>query len=111
MSDIFGTLIEFYAGDDPDWLCAEDIVGPENGDNCMRSLEDPTVVSNFLTGPYPDHTSKMYEGTLDYGGVHINSSIINKAAYLISEGGTHNGETVDGIGKEKMGAIFYRALS
>ncbi len=28
MSDIFGTLIEFYANDNPDWLCAEDIVGP-----------------------------------------------------------------------------------
>lgn len=111
MSDIFGTLIEFYANDDPDWLCAEDIVGPANGDIAMRSLEDPTVVSNGLTGPYPDHVSEMYTGTQDYGGVHINSSIINKCAYLISEGGSHYGVNVNGIGQDKMGDIFYRALS
>ncbi len=111
MSDIFGTLIEFYANDNPDWLCAEDIVGPTNGNVAMRSLEDPTTVSNGLTGPYPDHTSKKYNGTEDYGGVHINSSIINKCAYLISEGGSHYGVSVDGIGRDKMGDIFYRALS
>lgn len=111
MSDIFGTLVEFYANDDPDWLCAEDIVGPANGDIAMRSLEDPTAVSNGLTGPYPDHVSKMYTGTQDYGGVHINSSVINKCAYLISEGGSHYGVSVNGIGRDKMGDIFYRALS
>ncbi len=111
MSDIFGTLIEFYANDDPDWLCAEDIVGPANGDIAMRSLEDPAAISNGLTGPYPDHVSKMYTGTQDYGGVHINSSIINKCAYLISEGGSHEGVNVNGIGRDKMGDIFYRALS
>ncbi|WP_214484797.1 M4 family metallopeptidase, partial [Bacillus sp. SM2101] len=35
----------------------------------------------------------------------------NKAAYLISEGGTHSGTTVTGIGKDKLGQIYYRALT
>jgi thermolysin len=56
----------------------------------------------------PDHYSVRYTGTGDNGGVHINSGIINKAAYLLSEGGTHYGVTVSGIGRTKLGAIFYR---
>jgi bacillolysin len=38
---------------------------------------------------------------LDNGGVHINSSIINHAAYL----------TAQDIGREKLGKIYYRALT
>ncbi|MEM5660764.1 M4 family metallopeptidase [Bacillus cereus] len=39
-------------------------------------------------------------------GVHFNSSIINKVAYLIAKGGTHNGVTVKGIGEDKMFGYF-----
>lgn len=45
------------------------------------------------------------------GGVHTNSGIVNKAAYLLSQGGTHYGVSVTGIGRDKMGNIFYRALA
>ncbi|MGQ0517436.1 M4 family metallopeptidase, partial [Bacillus sp. D-CC] len=45
----------------------------------------------------------------DYGGVHTNSSIINKVAYLIASGGNHNGVNVQGIGEDKMFDIFYYA--
>jgi hypothetical protein len=61
----------------------------------------------------PDHTS-LYAYlplTLDQGGVHINSGIPNKAAYLIAQGGTFNGVTVTGIGRNAMGAIYYRTLT
>ena len=57
----------------------------------------------------PDHYSKRYTGTSDNGGVHTNSGIINKQAYLLANGGTHSGVTVTGIGKDKLGAIYYRA--
>ena len=30
-------------------------------------------------------------------------------AYLLANGGTHYGVTVNGIGKDKVGAIYYRA--
>ncbi len=39
--------------------------------------------------------------TQDNGGVHYNCGIISKAAYLIGSN----------IGTDKMGAIFYRALT
>src|SRR5690606_4482356 len=55
--------------------------------------------------------SLRYEGPLDNGGVHINSSINNKAAYLVSEGGEHYGVVVEGVGREATEQIYYRALA
>jgi Zn-dependent metalloprotease/subtilisin family serine protease len=105
MSDIFGTLVEFYDNRNPDWLIGEDVYTPNKDEDALRSLEDPAAYG------YPDHYSQRYRGEDDNGGVHINSSIINKAAYLISEGGTHYGVEVEGIGLEKLGKIFYRTLT
>ena len=39
--------------------------------------------------------------SVDGGGVHVNSSITNHAAYLIAQD----------IGREKLGKIYYRALT
>src|SRR5699024_10398120 len=63
------------------------------------------------TGFYPDHYDDRYLGEEDNGGVHINSSINNKAAHLITDGGTHYGVTVEGIGKDKAEKIFYRTIT
>ncbi|EWG10364.1 neutral protease [Cytobacillus firmus DS1] len=38
---------------------------------------------------------------VDNGGVHVNSSITNHAAYLIGQE----------LGREKLGKIYYRALT
>ncbi|MCF6136687.1 M4 family metallopeptidase [Pseudalkalibacillus berkeleyi] len=105
MSDVFGTLVEFHANNDPDWLMGEDIYTPGISGDALRSMADPTTSGD------PDHYSDRYTGTADNGGVHTNSGIINKAAYLLSEGGTHYGVNVSGVGKDKMGDIFYRALT
>src|SRR5699024_7970228 len=63
------------------------------------------------TGFYPDHYDDRYIGEEDNGGVHINSSINNKAAHLITDGGTHYGVTVEGIGKDKAEKIFYPTIN
>jgi cell wall-associated protease len=105
ISDIFGELIEFYAEKRIDWMIGEDVYTPGISGDALRSLKDPAAYG------YPDHYLNRYTGIEDNGGVHINSSIINKAAYLISEGGTHYGVQVKGIGKEKLGKILYRALT
>ncbi|PEA55502.1 bacillolysin [Bacillus pseudomycoides] len=103
VSDIFGTLVEYYDNRNPDWEIGEDIYTPGTAGDALRSMSDPTKYGD------PDHYSKRYTGTSDNGGVHTNSSIINKAAYLLANGGTHYGVTVNGIGKDKVGAIYYRA--
>ncbi|MFD3447292.1 M4 family metallopeptidase [Microbacteriaceae bacterium 4G12] len=103
MSDIFGTLVEFYNNNNPDYEVGEDIYTPNIAGDALRSMSNPTKYND------PDHYSKRYTGTGDNGGVHTNSGIINKAAYLIAEGGTAYGVTVSGIGRDKMGQVFYRA--
>lgn len=112
ISDIFGAMV-----DRDDWQLGEDIYTPDTDGDALRSLSDPTSISippspmHDFPDHYPDHYSKLYTGELDYGGVHINSSINNKAAYLIAEGGTHYGVSVKGVGLEATEKIYYRALT
>ncbi|WP_445491735.1 M4 family metallopeptidase [Niallia sp. 03133] len=104
ISDIFGTVVEYkYQASKADYDIGEDIYTPTIAGDALRSMSDPAKYGD------PDHYSKRYTGTSDNGGVHTNSGIINKAAYLIGAGGTHYGITVQGIGVDKLGAIFYRA--
>jgi bacillolysin len=108
-SDIFGALI-----DEDDWELGEDIMAEaavKGGRDALRSLSNPKrfpVGSAYVAygngeGKYPKHMDEFYDLplSLDNGGVHINSSIINHAAYL----------TGMEIGKEKLGQIYYRALT
>lgn len=109
-ADVFGALI-----DDDDWEMGEDIMAPAakaSGVTVLRSLSNPNgvVVSNedrrgYSTngGVYPDHMDEFYHmpTSVDGGGVHVNSSITNHAAYLIGQE----------LGREKLGKIYYRALT
>ncbi|WP_455662111.1 M4 family metallopeptidase [Pradoshia sp.] len=109
-ADVFGALV-----DDSDWEMGEDIMAPAakaDGFTVLRSLSNPNsvVVSNeqrraYSTngGVYPDHMDEFYHmpTSVDGGGVHVNSSITNHAAYLIAQD----------IGREKLGKIYYRALT
>ncbi|WNF25100.1 M4 family metallopeptidase [Mesobacillus jeotgali] len=109
-ADVFGALV-----DDSDWEMGEDIMAPEakaNGSTVLRSLSNPNgvIVSNeqrraYSTngGVYPDHMDEFYHmpTSVDGGGVHVNSSITNHAAYLIAQD----------LGREKLGKIYYRALT
>ncbi|EOO65536.1 hypothetical protein IKE_03439 [Bacillus cereus VD196] len=122
ISDLFGTLLEheYYSKQPNDkkanWDLGEDIY--KDGKTIIRSMSNPASVrlkesvsdkdGNQYTN-YPDHYSKLYNGPYDAGGVHVNSSIINKASYLLANGGTHYGVTVKGIGKDKVGKIYYLA--
>nr|WP_083844945.1 M4 family metallopeptidase [Paenisporosarcina sp. TG20] len=105
MSDIFGTLVEYHFNNNPDWLIGEDIYTPGISGDALRSMADPTLNGD------PDHYSNRYIGTSDNGGVHWNSGISNKAAYLLAVGGTHYNISVSGIGNEKTGEIFFRTLT
>ncbi|CAH0289835.1 Thermolysin [Peribacillus simplex] len=109
-ADVFGALV-----DNSDWEMGEDIMAPAakaDGVTVLRSLSNPNsvVVSNeqrraYSTngGVYPDHMDEFYNmpASVDGGGVHVNSSITNHAAYLIGQE----------IGREKLGQIYYRALT
>lgn len=87
---------------DPDWD-----IGEGSAVGVIRNMKSPTLYNQ------PDRldSSKYYCGTLDNGGVHINSGITNKFFSLMVEGGTYNGCSVVGIGKDKALKIIYKTLS
>ncbi|EOQ04743.1 LPXTG-domain-containing protein cell wall anchor domain [Bacillus cereus VDM021] len=105
LSDIMGTAIEKYINNGKfNWT-----MGEQTG-SVFRDMANPSSVPSSTGVPYPDDYSEFNDfNGWDNGGVHFNSSIINKVAYLIAKGGTHNGVTVKGIGEDKMFDIFYYA--
>ncbi len=123
-ADIFGTMIEHYAGDN-DWIIGEDLADNRAGcTTALRSLEDPTAYTGECDGngsPLPDHYNGLVElaenelpsNDNDNGYVHTNSSITNYAFYLLSEGGTHpiSAVSVTGIGESAAAQIYYQSLT
>ncbi|MET9846972.1 M4 family metallopeptidase [Streptomyces ossamyceticus] len=117
-SDIFGTLVEFYAGnaqDTGDYLIGEKVVRPGLGRDALRYMDKPSK-----DGSSVDHWSSSV-GSIS---VHHSSGVANHFAYLLAEGSgtktingvtydspTYNRSTVTGIGRAKLGAIWYRALT
>ncbi|MCX2824820.1 MULTISPECIES: M4 family metallopeptidase [Bacillus] len=105
LSDIMGTAIEKYINKGKfNWT-----MGEQTG-SVFRDMANPSSVPSSTGVPYPDDYSEFNDfNGWDNGGVHFNSSIINKVAYLMAKGGTHNGVTVKGIGEDKMFDIFHYA--
>lgn len=105
MSDVWGEFVDLVnerPGEDPGdrWLMGEDLsIG------AIRDMADP------WRSYQPDRmTSSDWECDLsfyDQGGVHTNSGVLNKATFLITDGGYFNGQTVTGLGLEKAADIFY----
>jgi Zn-dependent metalloprotease len=111
-ADVFGEYVDLTNGTGLDtpavrWRLGEDFP-PASGIG-ITDLADPPA---SLVGPRPDRMSSQYYTAdpfeTDYGGVHTNNSVGNKAAYLITDGDTFNGETVTGLGLDKAAQILYR---
>ena len=93
-SDIFG-----YFVDSDDWQMGENLPG-----GALRDLSNPPAQGQ------PDRMSNYVNTSGDNGGVHTNSGIHNKVAFLLINGGTHNGFTIQAIGKSKAERLFYNML-
>ena len=120
-SDIFGTMVEFYANkasDPGDYLIGEKLfINYPAGDHALRYMYNPALegagrsVNCWSSGV----------GSLD---VHYSSGPSNHYFYLLAEGsapkawpnGTYgsptcNGSTVTGVGRDAAAKIQYRALT
>jgi Zn-dependent metalloprotease len=106
ISDVFGVLIETYDKynvknggtwkfDPSDWVVGDKVYTPKIAGDALRSLANPTLYDQ------PDNMSNYVNTSSDDGGVHTNSGIPNKAAYLVAKS----------IGNEKTAKIYYRALT
>lgn len=93
-SDVFG-----YFVDPTNWDLGEAVYTPGISGDALRSLSNPEKYGQPSHMRDYQYLPATEEG--DNGGVHINSGIPNKAAYL----------TINAIGKEKAEKIYYRALT
>ncbi|MEI6498149.1 MAG: M4 family metallopeptidase, partial [Actinomycetota bacterium] len=106
MSDVFGEIVQLAnlpggAAEQTAWLLGEDLFA-----GGIRSMSSPPDKGD------PDRmTSALYSGSSsDNYGVHTNSGVNNKAAYLMAKGGTFNGRDMgSGIGIVKTARVYYQA--
>jgi bacillolysin len=89
-SDVFGVFL-----DKGDYLMGEDVYTPNKAGDALRSLSSPSLYGQ------PEHMNNYVNTTSDNGGVHTNSGIPNKAAYL----------TISSLGTAVSEKIYYRALT
>ncbi len=90
-SDVMGSCYEQWlnkeTADKASWLIGSGIFGPTIKGKALRSMTAPGTAYNdpkLGKDPQPDHYSKLYRGSGDNGGVHINSGIPNKAFALFA---------------------------
>lgn len=99
-ADVFGAMA------DGNWTHGEDRAG-----GAHRDMADPPRFGQ------PDHLrdrlplANVCSVYNDWGNAHGNSGIPNKAAYLVAEGGLHNGIEVAGIGRTKTFRLYYDVLT
>jgi Zn-dependent metalloprotease len=130
-SDIFGTMVEFYANnasDTPDYLIGEKLyINNPGGSKALRYMYHPSIEGN---GAASSDCWYSGVGSLD---VHYSSGVANHFFYLLAEGSTDKtfsgvvhhspvcvaGNTkqatgtgnLAGIGRDAAQRIWYRALT
>jgi Zn-dependent metalloprotease len=111
ISDVFGACIkQRHLGQDAagaDWLAGEGLFLPGINGRALRSMSDPgTAYDDPLLGKDPQVGSMAdyVETTEDFGGVHLNSGIPNRAFVLAAR--AIGGESWSGAGR-----IWYAALT
>lgn len=88
-SDVLGALVDQYAqgqtADQASWLIGSEIFGEDIQADGLRSMAAPgTAYDDPRLGrdPQPAHLDDYVKTQADYGGVHLNSGIPNKAFHL-----------------------------
>jgi Zn-dependent metalloprotease len=119
-ADVFGALV-----DGPDAQMGEDLQAP--GWGVIRDLSNPPLFGQ------PDHMSAGTSGDgqglrmlaagevpvcdssdpdyNDCGFVHTNSGIPNKVAWLLMQGGMHNGVVVQSISRARVARLYFAVLT
>jgi len=103
LSDVWGEFIDQTNGSGNDSLSVKWLIAEDSAIGAIRSMSTPTIYGDpdKMSSPY------YYNGSADNGGVHFNSGVNNKAAYLMTDGGTFNGRTITAIGINKTAAVYY----
>ncbi len=112
-SDVWGEFVDLTNGsgiDDPSvrWFLGEDLALAT-----IRNMANPPAFEDpdRLGSPYYVPHEQNPADWNDYGGVHTNSGVNNKLCYLMTDGGTFNGETVSGMGIDAVADLYYEATT
>ncbi len=111
-SDVFAAMV-----DTDDWFIGEGTPGGGCGGRYPPGVRrnmafppgcnDPDQMGSSLFG-LPCTT--VCNRANDWGGVHSNSGVLNKTAYLLSDGDTFNGFQVPPLGRPKVARLYYDVL-
>lgn len=86
MSDVIGNLVEMLIANKPEsaWL-----LGDSSGVGTLRSMKDPHEFQQpeFRWDTYYAPSVKTGTLTNDFGGVHVNSSLLNIVSYKLDKAG------------------------
>ncbi len=110
-SDIFSAVCDAYSKGSVSastWSLGEEMQA-----GAFRFMATPTD-DGYSSDYYPERLILPNTENGDFGGVHSNSGIANLAFYLASQGGAHPrvaSDAVVGMGIDKAGQVFYRALT
>lgn len=112
-ADVFATFIS-NEGKIKNWEIGEGVYTPFHPGDALRDLSDPP---RFGQPDHIDNYVRLAPGEIpdlhknQAGYIHLNSGILNKAAYLTIKGGTHYGIKVKGISRARAEKIYYLALT
>jgi bacillolysin len=107
LSDAWGEFVDQTNGSADDTAANKWKIGEGTSIGVIRDMANPPALDQ------PDKmTSSLwfYDPTdplTDNGGVHYNSGVLNKAIYLMAQGGTFNGYTSSGLGLAKTAKITW----
>ncbi len=106
MSDVFGEFVDQTDGVGTDTAAVKWKIGEDLPGGSLRDMANPSAFGDPDKTSSPNYLKDKYGS--DSGGVHTNSGVANKAASLMTDGGTFNGQTVTGIGIPKASRIWYQ---
>ena len=106
-SDIWGELLDQSNTSGDDSAAVQWQIGEDSPVGAFRSMSDPTLFSDPDSIASPNYDTDPF--FIDNGGVHHNSGVNNKAAYLMVAGGSFGGKTVTAPGRDKTLAVYYEA--
>lgn len=108
LSDIFGELFDLSNGLGTDTAAVRWKLGENLPGGAIRDMRTPGLFGDPDRMTSPDYNDG-FDGfeIVDSGGVHSNSGVNNKAAALLTDGGTFNGRTVLPLGLSKVALLYY----
>ncbi len=99
IGDFFGSQL------DGNWQLAE--ARSDADARTIRDMSDPPLFNDCEGMPHPDHMDLVRSIGCDKGGVHALNGVLNKAAYLLTDGDAHRGLVTSGIGRFKAGQLIF----